>query len=68
MNTEKKLKERAEERRDTKARVTIIHKETDEVVDVKELSYDAAEDWGRSQISGRPELKYRIYQVGSRVS
>lgn len=65
MSIESKQRERKEERRDNKAEATIIEKSTDKVVDRATLTYDEAERWARNKIDGRPELKYRIYHVGT---
>jgi len=58
------VKDRREERRDTKAEVTIVRKSNGEVVDRFTCTYDAAEREAAGKIRGKEnELKYRIYQI-----
>jgi len=50
----------SQERRDMKAQVAILRRETGELVDHFQCSYDEAERKARNAISGKPELKYKI--------
>jgi uncharacterized membrane protein YcaP (DUF421 family) len=57
-------KQQREERRESKAEVTIIRKDTGEIVNRSVKYYDEAERWANSQISGlEHELKYKIYKM-----
>jgi hypothetical protein len=52
-----------EERRDMKAEVVILKKDTEEIVDRWQEYWDNAERTAKRAIQGKKELKYRIYKV-----
>jgi hypothetical protein len=55
--------ERSEERRDIKAQIVIMKKDTEEVVERMDEYWDNAERVAKAAISGKKELKYKIYKV-----
>lgn len=65
----KEIRERQEERKDTKAQVAILRKADpikgtpEELVDHREMTYDIAQAWAESYIQGKPDLKFKITAV-----
>jgi hypothetical protein len=68
MDLDKKLKERAEERRDNRAMVSIYRKSTNETLDHFTCAYDDAESRARAAKGSDPDIGFKITIVGTRNS